>query len=67
MKKTEPGDNETFLKNWIEYVVAWNQELPDMPLYANIYYDFYQPRIQGYECAPTWSMANSLARAWVED
>lgn len=67
MKKTDPADREGFLDSWVEYIVAFNDELPDMPLYANLYHDFFQPRLKGYTPAPAWSIENSLPRAWIED
>jgi len=65
MKLTEPGDRDTFLKNWKEYVIEWNKTLPDIPLYANIYHDFYNARLDNYNATPTWGWSRNIPRCVV--
>lgn len=66
MKLTDPSDREGFLNKWIEYQVAWNKALPDIPLYANIYHDFYAPKIKDFYPTPVWSYDLSIVRAYVD-
>ena len=48
---------------WKLYIQRWNNLLPEIPLYANEYYDLYNTQIQGVEDHPTnpyWGPANAL-------
>lgn len=67
MKLTDPSDKEAFLDYWQEYIVEWNRTLPDIPLYANIYHDFYTDRVQNYYCTPMWTASRNLSRLRVVD
>ena len=40
---------ETFRQKFVDFVVRWNELLPDIPLYSNIYYDVFNEKLQGYE------------------
>ena len=66
--KTTPAENkEDFLDHWEDYIVEWNRTLPDIPLYANIYHDFFSKRIEGYYSTPTWHWARNIPRCSVAD
>lgn len=45
----EYGDDETFRQKFVDFVVRWNELLPEIPLYSNIYYDVFNEKLQGYE------------------
>ncbi len=48
---------------WKYYIQRWNYLLPEIPLYANEYYDVYNTQIQGVEEHPTnpyWSPSDAL-------
>ena len=62
MRETTPGDNATFLENWFNYVVRFNQLLGVIPLYANEYFDLFSGRIQGVATTPyaNWSHTITL-------
>lgn len=45
---TAPGDNMTFLKRWIAFEERYNEILPSIPLYSNVYYDFFIKELQNY-------------------
>ena len=63
MRKTEPGDYYTYVKKWIDFQERYNEILPTIPIYSNIYYDFFTPYLQNYEITAqvTWSQAILLA------
>ena len=67
MKRTPAEDREAFLDSWEEYIVEWNKTLPDIPLYANIYHDFFSTRIEGYYSTPTWHWARNIPRCTVAE
>ena len=37
------------------------------PLYSDEYYDFYSPRVQGWENTATWGWQNAVLDAWVTE
>jgi len=47
MRNTDPEDLEGFVDAWFDYVVRFNATLPSLPLYNNMWMDFYHPRITG--------------------
>ncbi len=63
MRKTEPGDLYTYVEKWIEFQERYNEVLPTIPVYSNIYFDFFSPMLQNYYITGqvTWSQAILLA------
>lgn len=44
----EPGDEATYLSLWEKYIIRWNELLPMVPLYSNIYVTVYPNTIDNY-------------------
>ena len=62
----EPGDEATFLELWEKYVIRWNEELPMVPLYANIYVTLYPNTIDNYAEDSFWGFDRAILYAnWV--
>ncbi len=63
MRKTEPGDIYTYVSKWIDFQERYNEVLPTIPVYSNVYYDFFTPYLQNYVITAqvTWSQAILLA------
>ena len=59
MRKTEPGDIYTYVEKWIEFQERYKEVLPTIPVYSNIYFDFFTPSLQNYYITAqvTWSQA----------
>lgn len=59
MDRTKPGDVLTYLDNWVQFQERFNAILPMIPVYSNIYYDFYTSSLHDYDIAahPTWGEA----------
>ena len=59
MRKTEPGDTFTFMERWIAFQERYNEVLPAIPVYSNIYFDFFTEELQNYSIPAhvTWSQA----------
>lgn len=66
MKKTDPTDLAGWVEKWIKFEKRWNFLLPDIPLYSDMYHDFYNPRIVGYESSSTWDFRYAIVRASVK-
>lgn len=67
MHYTEPHDVVSFLERWIAFQERFNEILPSVPLYTNIYFDFYPAELQNYDPAdqPNWPRA--LLYAFLSD
>ena len=59
MRKTEPGDIFEYVSKWVSFQERYNEVLPAIPVYSNIYFDFYVPYLQNYSITAhvTWSQA----------
>lgn len=60
---TPSGDNEKWSENWVNFMDRWNQLLPNIPLYANIYHVFMSNRVQNYNPNPDWEWGYELVYA----
>ena len=48
MHITEPGDVTTYEQRWLAFQKRYNEVLPTIPLYTNIYIDFYNDNLKNY-------------------
>lgn len=48
MHKTEPKDYLAYEKNWLAFQERFNELLPTLPLYSNVYFDFHTDWLQNY-------------------
>ncbi len=63
MRKTDPMDVFGYVTKWVSFQERYNEVLPTIPIYSNIYYDFYSDELQNYYITGqvTWSQAILLA------
>ena len=59
MRKTNPYDVYDYIIKWIAFQERYNEVLPTIPMYSNIYYDFYTEELQNYNIIGhvTWTQA----------
>jgi ABC-type transport system substrate-binding protein len=59
MRKTEPGDIFEYVSKWVAFQQRYNEVLPTIPIYSNIYFDFFNQYLQNYYITGqvTWSQA----------
>ncbi len=64
MRSTEPGDVLSYMQRWVKFQERFNTVLPVIPVYSNIYFDFYRKDLRGYDIAEsvTWGQAIVGAR-----
>lgn len=63
----EADNPEAFRKLWVDFIVRWNELLPEVPLYSNIYYSIFADKLQGYTENPMWGFAPAIVYAWVKE
>lgn len=49
MHRTQPLDFLAYEKNWMAFQQRYNELLPTLPLYSNVYFDFHASKLQNYE------------------
>ena len=59
----KPGDYATYLDKWQQFVIRYNELLPMVPLYSNIYVSIYPNTIKGYEEGPFWGFERAILYA----
>ena len=64
MRITYPGQYLTYEENWLAFVERFNELLPTMPIYSNIYFDFFTDWLQNYEPATYYSWPVAILYAY---
>lgn len=59
----ESGDDETYLKIWQDFIIRWNELLPNLPLYSNVYYTIYPEWLEGFEQNSLWGFQDAIVYA----
>ena len=59
MRRTEPGAVYDYMQKWVAFQERYNKVLPAIPLYSNVYFDFYTSQLQNYIITAhvTWTQA----------
>ncbi len=60
MRGVEPGDREGYQEKWMAFQQRFVDVLPMVPLYSNIYFDFYSNRIEGYAVNAHWGWGDTM-------
>ena len=67
LRATPSGDVLTYCQKWIAFQEYWNQTLPSVPVYSNIYFDFFTPRLQNYLINGSSTWAQAILYAYLGD
>ncbi|MBR6030272.1 MAG: hypothetical protein IKP40_14410 [Clostridia bacterium] len=59
MRETEPGNVLEYMQKWVAFQERFNEILPVLPLYSNVYFDFYIGALKDYDIEEhsTWGLA----------
>ena len=59
MRETSPTDMRAYADKWLLFQEKFVELMPMVPLYSNVYFDFFQNDLQGYDIAvhSGWSLA----------
>ncbi|MEG1194582.1 MAG: ABC transporter substrate-binding protein [Clostridia bacterium] len=64
MHKTEPMDFLGYEKKWLNFQKRFNELLPTMPIYTNIYFDFHTDWLQNYSPNSQYSWPVAILYAY---
>ncbi len=67
MRSTEPGDILTYCQHWVEFQIRYAEILPTLPVYSNVYFDFYSPTLHDYVPGAEPSWADAIIGAYLGD
>ena len=67
MRETEPGEVLEYMQNWVAFQERFNQQLPMIPIYSNVYFDFYTNLLHDYSVSQSSTCAEGLMGAMKAD
>lgn len=66
LRDTTPGALLEYATKWVQFQEYWNDRLPMLPLYSNIYFDFFTPELVNYRPDAEQNWPEAIARARIE-
>ena len=61
LRQTPSDKREEYLDNWEEFQLWYNDYLPQIPLYSNLYHTGYTTRVEGFDVnTPTWGIEDQI-------
>ena len=67
MIRTEPGDLLDYCGKWLDFQEYFIEQEPIIPIYSNIYFDFYPRVLREYAVADYSSWAQAVVPAYMSD
>ena len=67
MGRTQPGDVLTYCRKWVAFQERWAEVLPTIPVYSNIYYDFYVNTLHNYVISADQTWSEVIVKAFIGD
>lgn len=67
MRQTEAGQVPEYCQKWVAFQERWTEVLPAIPVYSNVYFDFYTPTLHNYNAGASVSWAQAIVGAYLGD
>jgi len=67
MRETQPGEVLEYVTEWVRLMELFNESLPMIPVYSNVYFDFFSPLLQDYYISQNESWGQAIIGAWMGD
>lgn len=67
MRNTTPDDLRAYVEKWLAFQERFGEVVPMVPLYSNIYFDFYRNDLQGYNPITSANWALAVPYAYISD
>ena len=65
--RTEPGDLLSLMQKWVKLQERISETLPVIPVYSNVYFDFYTRQLHGYRITEKVTWADAIVEAYISD
>jgi len=63
----EAGDDEGYLEIWKKFIQRWNNLLPEVPLYSNVYISVYPDWLENYTQDSYWDFNQAILYATIAE
>ncbi len=63
LRRTEPGAVLEYLQKWLKFQARFNQTLPMLPFYSNIYFDFFTADLHDFQIVETVTWGDAIVGA----
>lgn len=63
MTHTEPGQVLEYMQRWVAFQEYFNETLPMLPIYSNVYFDFFIAELQNYNVSETVTWGQAIVGA----
>lgn len=60
MRNLDPEQRDEYIAAWFEYQVYWNDQLPQLPIYSNEYFDIFNKRVKNLNTTPFYSWERAI-------
>ncbi|MCI5956018.1 MAG: ABC transporter substrate-binding protein [Clostridiales bacterium] len=67
MRRTEPGDVLAYCQKWVAFQERFAEVLPVIPVYSNVYFDFYDNTFQEYDITANQTWSQAIVKAYLGD
>lgn len=67
MRNTAPGDVLGYMRKWIAFQERYAEVLPTIPVYSNVYVDFYTSCVQNYHVSENVTWSQAIVDAYMSD
>ena len=67
MRQTEPGDLLSYCQKWVAFEERFAETLPMIPVYSNIYFDFYPLVLHNYLIGQSTTWSQAIVASYMSD
>ena len=67
LRRTEPGELLEYMEKWVELQERFGEILPAIPVYSNVYFDFYPRILHNYQVSETVTWGQAIIGAYLGD
>jgi len=60
MRSVNSDDQATYIEKWKLFQERWMEEMPNAPIYCNVYFDVCKPTLYGYSSYAQYGLAQAL-------
>ncbi|SES75971.1 ABC transporter substrate-binding protein [Anaerobranca gottschalkii] len=60
-------DRDGFKKAFVDFIVRWNELLPDIPLYSNTLHDFFNEKLKDWNLTANIRLVHAILYAYIEE
>ncbi len=66
MRQTKAGKLGEYCRHWMEFQTRFSEILPMIPLYTNVYYDFYPRTLRDYDITVNLTWSRAVVQAYID-